>query len=256
MSAKLTPGTGHQGEIANLFLRSLPLSSREAILPGLDRVHFQPGRAMGSPDHPLRSILFVTEGLVSLMKVMRDGRSVEVGAVGVEGVIDPVAIAEASGGTVDTVAWTAGSGLAIARGAFEQLMRDDRALERAVHRYAHFAFAQCAQAAACNRLHSLEQRMCRSLLVAGDNGGTPLRVTHEMLGAALGAPRSSVSLVAKKLQHAGLIDYHRGAMRIADRQALEAATCECYAEARARIEQNFGGAPGPSSLPARARQKV
>ncbi len=116
-----------------------------------------------------------------------------------------------------------------------------------MERYWRFAFGQLAQTAACNRLHTLEERCCRWLLTSHDSAlADSFPLTHEFLATMLGTTRSSVSLTAKVLHRAGYIDYVRGIITIVDRAGLEETSCECYAETTAEMNRLFGPETQPS----------
>jgi CRP-like cAMP-binding protein len=113
-----------------------------------------------------------------------------------------------------------------------------------MQKYARFAFSQLAQTAACNRLHSLEERCCRWLLLAHDSAlADNFSLTHEFLAMMLGVRRSGVSIVAHLLKKAGLIEYKRGRVTILDRAGLMDAACECYGSTQMQLQQLFGARP-------------
>lgn len=121
-------------------------------------------------------------------------------------------------------------------------MNRSQDLQRLLHRYYHLARSQIAQTAACNRLHTLEQRCCRWLLIAHDSAcDDTFSLTHEYLAMMLGVQRTGVSLAANVLQRVGLIRYAWGRMTITDRRGLEAAACECYGTIRRLIDQLYPG---------------
>ena len=231
----------------NRIIRALPPATLDKLGPQLRTISLATGQCLTHAGDRAGPILFVDHGLISLVKVLRDGRSVEVGTVGIEGMIDPFVVCGMDRRAVESIVQIPGAGLEISRHAFEHLLARDAALELAVRRYAHFSFVQLAQTAACNRLHTIEERLCRWILTGHDSGGSELPLTHEALGATLGVPRSSISLVAKHLEHAGLIEHRRGMTTVSDRRGLEAMACECYFETAAEIERCFG--PDPDDRP-------
>ena len=214
--------------LANKVLARLPEEDRarleEQLVPhflGLKTVLFEPGQVMDAVHFPI-------DGVVSLVAPMEDGNIVEVATVGNEGV---VGVPTVLGGSlrVRAISQVAGRALTMSTSAFLHEVAIRPALARVVQSYVLALFGQIAQAAACNRLHSTEERLSRWLLMSHDRvGKDAFPITQEFLGQMLGARRATVTLSAGLLQRAGLIRYHRGHVEILDRAGLEAASCECY----------------------------
>jgi CRP-like cAMP-binding protein len=183
---------------------------------------------------------FVNRGLVSLVKTMQDGRTVEVSAIGPEGVSDPNALFGIERAVLESVVQISGSALRIRHDVLAREIDSDAVLRGVVHEYARFAVEQIVQTAACNRLHSLEERCCRWLLIAHDSAlADTFPLTHHFLAVMLGVQRSGVTIAARFLKKAGLIQYTRGNVTVTDRPGLEEAACECYATIRAELDQIF-----------------
>lgn len=184
-------------------------------------VLFEPGEVVDAVYFPL-------DGVVSLVTPLEDGAIVEVATVGNEGLVGvPVVL----GGTltVRAISQVAGRSLTMATTAFLDEMAHSEPVARLVQNYVQALFGQISQAAACNRLHSSEERLSRWLLMSQDRvGQDQFPITQEFLGQMLGARRATVTLAAGILQKAGLVSYSRGNVRIVDRKGLEAAACECY----------------------------
>jgi CRP-like cAMP-binding protein len=192
-------------------------------------------------DAPIEYLYFVNRGLVSVVKTMQDGRTVEIGAVGIEGVTDANALFGLGTAVLETIVQVPGSALRIRLGTLRQEMENDDALRITMQGYARFAFGQLAQTAACNRLHSLEERCCRWLLIAHDSAlADTFPLTHEFMAMMLGVRRSGVSIAASMLRKAGLIEYARGRITIKDRPGLEEASCECYGTLQTELDKLFG----------------
>ena len=233
------------GKILNRVLLALPAEVSERVLCGCQRVEFPAGHVIYRAGAAVEDILFVDSGLVSLVKSMPDGRSVEVGAVGREGVIGVFAAAGFDHALTDYVAHVPLAALRIRRSVLQRQMLEHEALRGAIMKYLFLLFEQLAQISACNRLHSLEQRCCHWLLVADDNISTnEFRLTHEFLSLLLGVQRPSLSIAANRLQKGGLIRYCHGRVKILNRAALEESACECYGTQRRQIDELFG----PESL--------
>jgi CRP-like cAMP-binding protein len=218
---------GH--EVHNRLLLAMPSETVERLSPAL-RLTALPGRQVISRVGELSEhIYFVNSGFVSIVKTMQDGRAVDVGGVGVEGVISPGSLFGIQGGVFDAVVQLPGSAFHIRRETLRQEVAQDPALRALLLAYAHYLLASIGQTAACNRLHSVEQRCCRWLLIAHDNAHSEqFTLTHELLAMMLGAQRPGVSFAARTLKLAGLIDYNRGVVTILDRAGLEEEACECY----------------------------
>jgi CRP-like cAMP-binding protein len=162
-------------------------------------------------DRPVDYHYFVNRGVISLVKTMRDGRSVEIGVVGIEGITNPFSLFGLNRAATETIVQIAGSAFRIKHDALKRAMAEDDALRGALERYTHFAFSAVTQTAACNRLHFIEERCCRWLLVSHDSAQSDtFRLTHEFLAMMLGVQRSGVTIAANFLQKAGLIRYMHG----------------------------------------------
>jgi CRP-like cAMP-binding protein len=223
---------------ANRLLGALRPELRERIAPHLELVSFRARDVLAPADEPVAFVLFIESGVCSLVASTREGQAVECAAVGTEGFVGTPAVVAGQGLPVDTVAQTSGTALRMTAEAFRRELERDEEFRNISRRYVHALLAQALQSAACNRLHSLEERCARWLLTAHDRvGGESLAVTQEALAATLGVRRPSLTLVASVLQRAGLITYRRGEMRILDRRGLETTACECYGVIRGHLDR-------------------
>lgn len=214
--------------IQNRLLARLPDDDRlrleEQMVPHflrLKTILFEPGEIVDAVHFPL-------DGVVSLVAPMEDGNIVEVATVGNEGVVGVPTIL---GGSlrVRAISQVAGRALTMSVTSFQHELDTSPPLARVMQSYVLALFGQISQAAACNRLHSTEERLSRWLLMSHDRvGKDDFPITQEFLGQMLGARRATVTLSAGLLQRAGLIRYHRGHVQILDRGGLEATSCECY----------------------------
>jgi CRP-like cAMP-binding protein len=183
---------------------------------------------------------FLNDGLASLVVSTRDGRSVEIAIVGREGLIGTPLGVGLRRGPYRAIMQIPGAGLRAPAAILEDLLRTNEGLQRVWHRYVLLQGLQVAQIAACNRLHEIEQRLARWLLMCQDRVDSDLLpITHEFLSQMLGTGRPSVSLAAGMFQRAGLIENLRGMVKIKNRKNLEAASCECY-----RAMRHFSGIQG------------
>ena len=236
--------------IRNRLLRALPSSTLERLRPALFPISMARGDAIDHVDGAIENLYFVNRGFVSLVKTMHDGRSVEVGGVGIEGLTDPNSLYGIETAVLDTVVQLPGAAFRIRRESLMQEMASDPALSRLMQDYSRFAYSQLAQTAACNRLHSLEERCCRWLLIAHDNAlQDTFPLTHEFLAMMLGVQRSGVSIAASALRKAKLIDYRRGEVAILDRKGLEDGACECYASIQTELERIYASRPRGAEPP-------
>lgn len=230
-----------RNEIVNRILAALPPASFNRIRPALSPVSLQKGQVLAQLDEPLRHVYFINRGLVSVVKTMTDGRSVEIGATGIEGMTSAITLVGFDRTILETVVQIPGSALRMRRDSALEAMEKDKAFRQTVHDHARFALSQIAQTAACNRLHHLEERCCRWLLIAHDSAlSDTFPLTHEFLAMMLGSQRAGVSIALSTLKKAGLIDYRRGNITIINRTGLEDAACECYGTRRMELDKLLG----------------
>lgn len=214
----------------NHLLAALPLAERGRWLPQLEWVEMPLGQVLYESGRTLSHVYFPTSSIVSLLYVMESGASAEIAVVGNEGLVG-ISLFMGGGSTPSrAVVQSAGAGYRLKAA----LMKDefDRA-GPAMHlllRYTQALITQMAQTAVCNRHHSLDQQLCRWLLLSLDRlNSNELVMTQELIANMLGVRREGVTEAALKLQAAGLIRYARGHITVLDRPGLEARTCECYA---------------------------
>jgi CRP-like cAMP-binding protein len=180
-------------------------------------------------------VYFPLNGVVSLVTPLEDGAIVEVATVGNEGIVG-VPLVQGGSLAVRAISQVAGWVLRMDARAFVEATNTSPPVRDLVNDYLQALFGQISQAAACNRLHSNEERLSRWLLMSHDRVGVEeFGITHEFLGQMLGSRRATVTLSAGILQAAGLIKYHRGLVTIVDRPGLEAVACECYAVIKAEL---------------------
>jgi CRP-like cAMP-binding protein len=208
-----------------------PLSRREQarLLPHLEPVSLRFEEVLYEPDGVIRHVYFPTGGVISLLVVLEGGLVVQVGRVGNEGMVGlPVFLGVPTSHTRAFVE-IPGEALRMKVSVFRPELRRAGALSGLLLRYTQALLRHSERLTACNTWHTIEQRLCRWLLVAHDGvRADQFEVTQEFLSQMLGAHRQSVTLAAGNLQKAGLIRYSRGKLTILDRQGLEAAACDCY----------------------------
>jgi len=228
------------GDIKNRILRALSATSLERIRPHFEPVSLPLRKIILRPGEPVEHVYFVEDGFVSLVKSMADGRAVEVGGAGREGLAGISALYGILRCMFECVVRLPGSALRINSKMLLGEMARNAALRELLLRYGHAAMDEIAQTAACNRLHTLEQRCARWLLILYDAGeSNTLPLTQEFLAVMLGVQRPRVSVVLNAMHQSGLIDATRGHITVTDRSGLERASCECYRTIRQEIDQIF-----------------
>jgi CRP-like cAMP-binding protein len=222
----------------NHLLNVLPAVEYERLLPNLELVAMPLGDVLYESGGELRHVYFPTTCIVSLLYVMENGASAEIAVVGNEGIIGVALFM--GGGTMPNRAVVQSAGHAYRlRGAVMQQEFDRYGvLLHLLLRYTQALITQMAQTAVCNRHHSLDQQLCRWLLLSLDRlAGDELIMTQELIANMLGVRREGVTEAAGKLQRAGLIEYRRGHIKVLDREGLEARVCECYQVVKAEFDR-------------------
>jgi CRP-like cAMP-binding protein len=229
LRASKPPADGDGNGIANKILLSLSRKECDQVLAKLELVRLKLHQILHEAGETIKSGYFMNTGLASILAVQPDGKTVEVGLVGREGFVGlPLLVGYRSSPTRVVVQ---GDGTAYRCDAetLKQLIRQCPDLERELHRFAHQLGMQTTQIAACNRLHDVEERLARWILMSQDRMlSDRLPLTQEFLANMLGTRRSSVTVAAGVLQKAGLISYTRGSVTILSRPKLEDAACDCY----------------------------
>jgi len=229
---------GDGNHVYNEILLSLPPKERELVFPKLELVRLETHHVLHEPGDTLKSAYFCNVGLISILSVFPDGKSVEVGLVGTEGFVGLPLIAGFRTSPTRAIAQIEGTAFRIDGETFMALLRECPKLERQLNRFSEMMTVQVTQIAACNRIHEVEERLARWLLMSADRiGSNSVPLTQEFLAQMLGTRRSSVTVSAGKLQKAGLIAHTRGDVEIIDRANLEEAACECYGIMRRQIKQ-------------------
>jgi CRP-like cAMP-binding protein len=222
----------------NHLLAALPTAEFEPLLPHLELVPLLLGQMLYEPDMQLQHAYFPTTSIVSLHYVMESGASAETAGVGNEGM---VGISLFMGGDTtpsSAVVQTAGHAYRLERRRLKQAFDDAGLFQKVLLRYTQALMTQMAQTAVCNRHHSLEQQLCRWLLLTVDRlSGDELIMTQELVASMLGVRREGITEAAGNLQRAGLISYRRGHIAVLDRKGLEKNSCECYAVVKKEIDR-------------------
>jgi hypothetical protein len=213
----------------NRLIGALSDDEYEQIAGGIDRVFLDVKAPMVAANQPITVVDFPLYGVGSQLATMRDGTTVEVGPLGREGTTGLPLFLGARTVPIDTIMQIPGEVLRMSAGAFMDAVERLPTLRRMLQLYAESTVSSMAWWVACNRVHTVEQRMARWLLMSHDRVlSDDFLLTHEFLAQMMGVRRPSVTEVAGELQDAGMIRYRRGHMTILDRPALEARACECY----------------------------
>jgi CRP-like cAMP-binding protein len=222
----------------NRLLAALPTDDYAHVSRYLEPVPMPLGEVLHEPGHPMRYAYFPTTAIVSLLNVMDDGAATEVAVVGYEGVIG---ISLFMGGETSprrAIVHSAGHGFRMKAQSLKDEFSRAGPLQHLLLRYTQALLTQMAQTAVCNRHHSVDQQLCRWLLLNLDRlHSNRLEMTQELIGHVLGVRREGITEAAGNLQRVGLIEYHRGCIDVLDRPGLEARVCECYAAVRGEYDR-------------------
>jgi CRP-like cAMP-binding protein len=212
----------------NRLLVDLPKDEYDRLTPHLDSLQLPLRTVLYEANGPIAHVFFPLNGVVSLV-IVDGGFTLEVGIIGNEGLVGTPVFLGADRSPTKAIVQIPGDCLRMEAEIFRKEIGRCGPLRDLVQRYTQAMINQISQSIVCNRLHSVEKRMCRWLLMSHDRmGADEFPLTHEFLAQMLGVCRPTVTAVAGKLQKAQLIRYHRGQISILDRKGLEAASCECY----------------------------
>jgi CRP-like cAMP-binding protein len=215
--------------VENRILAALPEGERENIFPYLERLSLSVGKVLFEPGDSVRDIYFPINSVVSMLASMENGTTVEAGVIGNEGAVGISAILGAEASTVQGLVQVAGEALRVSADLLMAEFRRGGKLQSLLLRHTHSLFTMVSQTAACNRLHTVEERLARWLLTTHDRvESEEFLLTQEFIARMLGTRRSGVTVAAGILQQAGLINYRRGRINILNREGLEEVSCECY----------------------------
>ena len=229
---------GDGNHIHNEILLRLPRKECEMLLSKLEFVRLKIHHVLHEPGDTLKSAYFCNTGLISILSVFPDGKSVEVGLVGKEGFIGLPLVAGFRTAPTRAMAQLEATAFRVDGAALIVALRQCPELGRQLQRFSQMMNLQATQIAACNRLHEVDERLARWLLMTADRvGSNSVPLTQEFLGQMLGTRRSSVTVAAGILQKAGLIAHTRGDLTITNRPKLEAAACDCYGMMQRQIEE-------------------
>jgi CRP-like cAMP-binding protein len=220
----VAPHPGH-----NHLLAALAPDSKARLFPHLEWTALAQGSVLFESGDVVEHAWFPTDSIVSLGNVLRNGASAELSMVGNEGLVGISLVLGSQTAPNRAIVQHAGHAYRLRGGLLQDAFRHDTGLQNWLLRYTQSLITQMAQAAVCNRHHSVEQQLCRWLLMTLDRLPTHrVTMTHEFVAALLGVRREGITEAAGRLQRGGLIRYHRGEITVLDREPLQATCCECY----------------------------
>ena len=217
------------GPVQNHLIERLPRVDRVRLLSICEPVELTLGAVLLDAGDKMRSVWFPIDGFISLISIIEGSPGVEVGMIGREGMLGAHLALGVTTAPLRAVVQGAGKAWRVDVTAFRAQLSQGTALRRTLHNYLYVLMAQLATAPACLRFHQIGPRLARWLLMSQDRAHADhFHVTHEFLAYMLGVRRVGVTSAAGSLQRSGLIEYHRGALKVLDREGLEAAACGCY----------------------------
>jgi CRP-like cAMP-binding protein len=231
-------GQAHRKPNENRLLAALPPGSLTHLAPELELVRLRLGEVLHEPGVPVRYVYFPGTALVSLLNVIKSGASAEVALIGNDGMVGIVALLGGVSMPVRAVVQSAGWSHRVRTTVMAEAIDRSEAAFHVLLRYTQALITQMSQTAVCNRHHSIEQQVCRWLLMSMDClNSNELVITQERIANRLGVRREGVTDAAGKLQQAGVIRYSRGRITVCDRPKLERLVCECYRVVRRETDR-------------------
>jgi CRP-like cAMP-binding protein len=246
--ARITPQSRNDGSggplCENRLVAVLPSPERQHLLDATTNVTLHGPTVLFEPGGTADGVYFPTDGVVALVTPLQTGAVIGVATIGNEGVVGVPLVDPLTSFAVRAITQVAGHALRLETSVFAELVADSDTFQTLIERYTQALYGQIALAAACNRLHSSEERLSRWLLTSQDRvQSDEFEMTQEFLAQMLGARRSTVAISTGILQRAGLVNYTRGHVTIVDREGLEAVSCECYALIKAQLYRVPGEQP-------------
>jgi CRP-like cAMP-binding protein len=227
-------------QVTNKVLLAVPTNEFDLMRADLTYVDLPSHLSLHEPTQDIKFVYFPNRGMVSQVIVTKDGSTVEVGVVGHEGYVGSGLATGLTRSSVREIIQIAGDGFRIMGNALQRILRSAPQLQLLLNRHTGLQAMQVAQTAACNRLHDIQQRLSRWLLMTQDRVGSGvLPITHDFIATMMGTDRTTVSLAASLMQKDGIIDYVRGAVKIVNRRKLEKSSCECYGVVQ-QLEDELG----------------
>ncbi|MEH2284519.1 MAG: Crp/Fnr family transcriptional regulator [Nostoc sp.] len=228
----------------NRLLAALSASDYERLVPHLKFVSLPTRQVIYEPGEPITHVYFPQNAVVSIVTIMEDGSTVEVGIVSNEGMVGIPVILGGNTTTTKAFVQVAGAGMQMDADVLRTEFNQGGAIQKLLLRYVRAIYTELTQGCACNRLHTLEERLARWLLTVSDRlKSEDFPLTQEFIAQMLGVRRSGVTVAASTLSRAGMIRYQRGQISILNRENLEATSCECYRVIQGEFARLLGNQP-------------
>ena len=223
----------------NKILAALSEADYEKFFSQLEPVSLAQGQVIYEAESPIHYVYFPETSVFSMLSTMEDGRTVEVGPVGHEGVVGLRLFLGAEISLDQVIVHVAGDAMRLRASLFKSAIVERGAMADKLIRYTQMLLAMTARSGACNKVHSTEQQLARWLLTMRDYTGDELALTHELIALTLGVRRAGVTEAANGFRNAGVIDYRRGHIQIVDQRGLETLACECYAAVKKEYDDLY-----------------
>lgn len=241
----------------NHLLRALSVDAQNRLFPHLEHVSLPLGKSVYESGDAMRHVYFPTDSIVSLLYVMENGSSAEISVVGNEGVIGVALFMGGESTPSRAIVQSAGNAYRLAGQRLKDEFNRHGEMLQLLLRYTQSLLTQMAQTAVCNRHHSIDQQLCRWLLLSLDRlPNNQLTMTQELIANMLGVRREGVTEAAGKLQKLGVIDYNRGHITVLDRPRLEQLSCECYAVVKKETDRLLPYASSLGTLANRSHETI
>ena len=232
----MAPTNTYSGQ--NRLLKAVPADDFVRFFSSLEPATLRLRQEIHSPGQPVEYVYFIERGVTSILSIMADASTIEVGMVGSEGMVGVAQLLDPGAASLHVIVQVPGTALRMPLAKCRRAFDESAAVRTAMLRFASDLLSLSSQTAACNRLHSIEQRCARWLLMAYDRiDSERLPMTHEFLASMLGVRRAGVTVAAQELQRSGLISYRQGEVTIRDPDGLEALACECRQADHARLNR-------------------
>jgi CRP-like cAMP-binding protein len=213
----------------NKILAALDEGEYQTLFSKLELVSLSQGQVLYEAESPIIYVYFPLTAVFSMLSTMEDGRTVEVGPVGHEGLVGLRIFLGADISLDQVIVHVAGDAMRLRASVLRAVLEDQGVLTAKLVRYTQMLLAMTARSGACNKLHSIEQQLARWLLIMRDYVGDELALTHDLIALTLGVRRAGVTEALNAFRNAGVIEYRRGQIEIVDQSGLAALACECYA---------------------------
>ncbi|MEX1058127.1 MAG: Crp/Fnr family transcriptional regulator [Natronospirillum sp.] len=228
----------------NRLLAGIKPEAQRTLFPQMKLVDLAVGTVISEVQQPIDFVYFPLQCIVSLLNVMENGSSAEIAVIGNEGLVGIAVFMGGESTPSRAVVQSAGPALRLPAGALRKAFNNDAQMRDLLLRFTQTLIVQMAQTAVCNRHHTIDQQLCRWLLLSLDRlPGNTLIMTQELIANMLGVRREGVTEAAGKLQRKGVIEYQRGKITVLDRQKLESLCCECYAVVQRETDRLNGQSP-------------